>query len=69
MTEQRCPICGKGVLRHLGTESGDGIQRAESTIRELYTCGHEVTEPGLETADAEALEVERRDSSDTVEPP
>ena len=68
MSEKRCPICGEGVLQHLGPESGDDIQRADSPLRETYTCGHEVTEPGLDTADAEILEVERRDSADTTDP-
>ena len=47
----------------------DEIQRADTPILESYTCGHEVSEPGLDSADAEVLEVERRDSSDTVDPP
>ena len=67
--ERRCPVCGRGVLRHLGTESGSRLQRPESPIIETYTCGHEVTEPPLATSDAERLEVERRASEDTVEPP
>jgi hypothetical protein len=63
---KRCPVCGKGVLRHLGTEAGKDAQRPESPIRESYTCGHEVREPPLATADADRLEVERRASEDTA---
>ncbi|HEX9374630.1 MAG TPA: hypothetical protein VGB19_00085 [Actinomycetota bacterium] len=66
--EKRCPVCGRGVLRHLGPERGDEIQRPESPILETYTCGHEVAEPPLATADADRLEVERRESEDTVPP-
>jgi len=66
--EKRCPICGRGVLRHLGPEQGDEMQRPESPILETHTCGHEVAEPPLETADADGLEVERRESEDTVSP-
>jgi len=67
--EKRCPICGQGVLQHLGTESGEDMQRPESPIIETYSCGHEVTEPPLETSDSERLEVERRSSEDTTERP
>lgn len=64
----RCPVCGKGTLRHLGTESDERMQDAASAIKETYTCGHEVAEPSLATADAERLEVERRASDETVDP-
>jgi hypothetical protein len=67
-TERRCPVCGQGVLRHLGSEDPDRMQRPESPIVETYTCGHEVSTPPLATADADRLEVERRESEDTVEP-
>jgi hypothetical protein len=68
--DKRCPICGKGILQHLGTE-GPGVQeqRADTPILETYSCGHTVTEPGLDSADAEILEVERRESEDVVDPP
>ena len=55
------------MLKHLGTEAGDDLQEPESPIRETYTCGHEVRGPTLATADAERLEVERRESEETVE--
>jgi hypothetical protein len=65
--EKRCPVCGRGVLRHLGTEEPkeDG-QQPDSPILESYTCGHEVSAGTLDTADAERLEVERRRSEDTA---
>ena len=65
---KRCPVCGVGVLRHLGTESGEVPQAAETPIGETYSCGHEVAGPTLATSDAERLEVERRRSEETVEP-
>ncbi len=64
--ESRCPVCGKGVLQHLGPEDSERLQRPESPIIETYSCGHEVTAAPLATADAEQLEVERRASEDTV---
>jgi hypothetical protein len=66
--EQRCPVCGEGVLQHLGSEDPDRMQRPESRVIETYTCGHEVTTPPLATADADRLEVERRTSDETVDP-
>jgi hypothetical protein len=67
--EKRCPICGKGVLQHLGPEAPKDMQTSDSEILETYTCGHEVTGPSLATADAEVLEVERRETEETVEEP
>jgi hypothetical protein len=66
--EKRCPICGEGVLRHLGTETAEASQDVDSPILETYTCGHEVAEPPLETADADRLEVERRSSPEAADP-
>ena len=67
-SEKRCPVCERGVLRHLGTEAGKRDQQPESPILETYTCGHEVREDPLETADADRLEVERRTSGETATP-
>jgi hypothetical protein len=67
--EKRCSICGEGVLQHLGTEEAGEMQDASSSIIETYSCGHEVTEAALATADADRLEVERRSSEETVEEP
>jgi hypothetical protein len=66
-SEQRCPVCGEGVLQHLGSEDSDRMQRPESPLIETYTCGHEVTTPPLATADADRLEVERRTSEETAD--
>jgi hypothetical protein len=66
--DKRCPVCGEGVLSHLGTEAPDAPQDVDSPIFETYTCGHEVAEPLLETADADRLEVERRGSPETADP-
>jgi hypothetical protein len=56
------------VLKHLGTEAGRDLQEPESPIRETYTCGHEVVGPTLGTADADRLEVERRQTDETTDP-
>ena len=70
MTEdKRCPVCGEGILQHLGAETGQDMQQPDTPILETYSCGHTVTEGSLATADAERLEVERRRSEDTAEMP
>jgi hypothetical protein len=45
------------------------VQRADSRELLTYTCGHEVAGASLDTADADALEVERRSAAETVDPP
>ena len=67
--DKRCPVCGRGLLGHLGTEAGTRAQQPESPIVETYTCGHEVREDALEAADAQRLEVERRSSEETAARP
>jgi hypothetical protein len=76
MSEQRCPVCGKGVLIDVSyragetDESGQEIQEAESRQVETYSCGHEVVGPRLEaTADDQALDVEHRTSEEAAEEP
>jgi len=64
---KRCPVGGAGVLQNLGAEAGRREQQPDSPIIETYSCGHEVAEDRLETADAERLEVERRQSEETAE--
>jgi hypothetical protein len=59
-----CPICGNGTLRTI--EFGE--QQPESREVKTFTCGHEVEGPKLQTADAEQLDVERREAEDTVTP-
>ena len=66
----RCPVCGVGRLRDLVFDEGsEGRQDPDSRELQQFTCGHEVVGPSLSTADARRLDVERRDSSDTVDPP
>jgi hypothetical protein len=70
--EARCPVCGRGVVADItfdaGTrdERGAPVQQPESRQLTRYSCGHVTTGPRLETADADALDVERRASRDTV---
>jgi hypothetical protein len=70
--DARCPVCGRGVVADIsfdhGTsdERGAPMQQPESRQVTLYSCGHSATGPRLETADAEVLDVERRESRDTV---
>jgi hypothetical protein len=59
-----CPICRKGTLRTI--DFGD--QQPESRQVQTFTCGHEVEGARLQTADADALDVERRESEETVTP-
>ena len=59
-----CPICGKGTL--VTVDFGD--QQPESREVQTFTCGHEVEGGRLRTADAAGLDVERRESEDTVMP-
>jgi hypothetical protein len=65
--ERRCPVCGEGVLQHLGSEDSEQLQQPESAIIETYSCGHEVTSAPLASADADRLEVERRSSEDSAD--
>jgi hypothetical protein len=65
--ERSCPICGEGVLQHLGPEDSERLLRPESPIIETYTYGHQVATEPLGTADAGRLDVERRASEDTVD--
>jgi hypothetical protein len=58
-----CPK-GKGTLRTV--DFGD--QQPESREVQTFTCGHEVEGGRLRTADADRLDVERRQSEDTVTP-
>jgi hypothetical protein len=59
-----CPICGEGTLRTV--DFGD--QQPESREVQTFTCGHEVKGARLKTADADQLDVERRESDETVMP-
>jgi hypothetical protein len=59
-----CPICGKGTLQTL--EFGD--QQPQSPQVQTFTCGHQVEGAQLQTADTDRLDVERRESEQTVTP-
>jgi hypothetical protein len=69
----RCPICGRGTLQDLAFDAGTGErggapkQVADSSEIDVYSCGHEVTRESLARADR-SLDVERRESEDTVPP-
>jgi hypothetical protein len=71
----RCPLCGRGVVRDIAydaeAESDDGRPFQDPTARQIteYTCGHRVEGPRLATADQERLDVERRTSDETTDPP
>jgi hypothetical protein len=73
-TPNRCPICGEGILVtlrfDLRTAPGSRPLRqgAESREAVTYDCGHTLAGPRLATADADALDVERRTSDETVGP-
>ena len=59
-----CPVCGKGTLNTV--DFGD--QQPESRQVQTFTCGHEVKGDRLQSADADRLDVERRESDETVTP-
>ena len=73
---KRCPECGEGLLVDITFREGstlagaEPIQEAETRQVETYSCGHEVTGPPLDrtASGSESLEVERRDSAETVDP-
>jgi hypothetical protein len=74
--EKRCPRCGRGVLVDVTFREGsegqaeEAIQTSDSRQVESYSCGHEVVGPALDRteSDSERLEVERRESDETVDP-
>jgi hypothetical protein len=69
----RCPLCGRGTLRDLAYDEGPPgrplEQQGDSRQVQVFTCGHEVTGAALDTADGDRLDVERRGSPETVDPP
>jgi hypothetical protein len=67
--ELRCPICGVGRLRDLTYDEGTPMQEADSRELQQFTCGHEVIGAALSTADTTKLDVEQRQSDETVDPP
>jgi hypothetical protein len=71
----RCPVCRKGVVADIGfdadatSEGGKPFQDPSGRQWTRFSCGHEVEGPRLASADADAMDVERRASEDTVDPP
>jgi hypothetical protein len=71
--QQRCPLCGKGVVIDLVYEDRepDGTKpklTGDSYEVLLFSCGHEVRGTPLATADADRLTVEARDSEEATDP-
>ena len=73
--EQRaesCPTCGLGtvadIVYDVNTSSREPAQRSDSHEMVIYSCGHRVGGPRLDSADEEQLNVERRSSEETVDP-
>jgi len=71
--EIRCPVCGMGSLQEIAFDEGAPQrpleQQADSHEVLTFTCGHTVEGAALATADADRLDVERRQSGETVDPP
>ena len=65
----RCPICGVGTLRDITYSEGTPMQEADSRELQQFTCGHEVIGATLSAADTSKLDVEQRQSDETVDPP
>jgi hypothetical protein len=74
-TDLRCPVCHIGVVADIAFDrdpsrpDAEPKQTTETTELTTYSCGHRVAGPSLEAADAEVLDVERRQSQDTVTRP
>lgn len=74
---KRCPTCGEGVLVEITYRSGstlaedEAIQESDTRQVETYSCGHEAAGPALDrtAAGSADLEVERRRSDETADPP
>jgi hypothetical protein len=66
--ERRCPRCGKGVLADIDFGGDELFQDPRSRQVDVYTCGHEIERAPLESADADRLDVERRQSEESAAP-
>jgi hypothetical protein len=64
----RCPVCGVGRLQDLTYDEGTVRQEADSRELQRFTCGHEVIGAPLSSADTTRLDVEQRQSEETVDP-
>ena len=71
---RRCPICQRGRLVVISydeperAQDPDLQQSSDSREVESYSCGHRVVGPSLATAAPDQLDVERRQSEETVDP-
>lgn len=67
-----CPICSVGTLIDIVYDvhpsSREPAQRSDSREMIVYSCGHRIPGPSLDTRDDERLDIERRSSEETVEP-
>ena len=67
-----CPVCGIGSLADIAYDaeptSDEPSQGSESRQVTVYSCGHRVGGPRLDSADEDRLDVERRTSEETVDP-
>lgn len=67
-----CPVCSRGTITDIVYDAVPGsrepVQRADGTELVIYSCGHRVPGPSLASADQDRLDVERRTSSETVDP-
>ena len=72
-TPERCPVCGEGTLTDItfdeATGSSEPVQTADSRQVSNFSCGHRVQGTSLATADEDHMDVERRRSDETVDPP
>ncbi len=70
---ERCPVCGVGTLTDITfdevSDSSEPVQTADSRQVSTYSCGHRERGTSLATADEDRLDVERRGSDETVDPP
>lgn len=72
--ETTCPYCGLGTLVDLafderaGTAGEPRQQSADSRQVLTYSCGHREVGGSLASADPDRLDVERRNSEETVDP-
>ncbi|MEZ0235609.1 MAG: hypothetical protein ACAH81_11770 [Actinomycetota bacterium] len=70
----RCPVCGQGTVADIAYDADpprrEPAQRSDSRELLTYSCGHEVVgDSPLSAADEDRLDVERRSSEETVDPP
>lgn len=71
--QRTCPVCGVGSLSDIVYDVDGGsrepAQGSDSREVSVYSCGHRVGGSRLDSADEDRLDVERRSSEETVDPP